>query len=119
VFAFNEPEISDDLELTREQRAAIRQVVRDLFARPSRTSEREPGREKGRGSATEASASARTAEMDKIDKAVAKAVEVLNPEQARRWRELTGPPFADVADLRHWGRKGSGKPPGPPPRLTN
>jgi hypothetical protein len=104
VFAFNEPEIVDELKLTREQRAAIRQIVQDLFVRPPQPPE--PGRGR-RGPTAEA-----------FEKAVASAVDVLNPEQARRWRELTGPPFPAAAELRQWGRPGS-KPPGGPPRPQN
>jgi hypothetical protein len=107
VFAFNEPEIVDELKLTRDQRTAIRQIIQDLFARPWRPPEHEPVRDKGRGPSAEA-----------MEKAVARAVDILNPEQARRWRELTGSPFADALELRQWGRHG-GKPPGPPPRPSN
>ena len=105
VFAFNEPENVDELELTREQRAAIRQIIQNLFTKAYRPPERERerafegGRERARAEAWE--------------QAVARAVEILTPRQARRWHELTGAPFADAAVLRSWGRRGD-RPPGPP-----
>jgi hypothetical protein len=105
VFAFNEPEIVDELELTRDQRTAIRQIVQDLFARPFRPPEREGGRERGPGR--------RGPDPEAMEHAVAQAVAILRPKQARRWHELTGQSFADAAALRTWGRFG-GRPPGPP-----
>ena len=106
VFAFNEPEIVDELQLTKDQRSAIRKIIQDLFAKATRPPEREGDRARGREGSRE------RARTEALDQVLAQAVEVLTPQQARRWHELTGPTFADAPALR-WGRRGD-RPMGPP-----
>ena len=126
IFAFKDPEIVRALRLTSDQRAAIRDIERQMFSErfrppgidasgrfpppgppgpPPPFARIEPSR--GAGRPFGELGGPRTS----MARWVAKAVELLTPEQVAVWRELTGPEFSDQDALAPPGPPG---PPGPP-----
>lgn len=98
LFAFKDPDIAAELDLTPAQRTAIRKIEREAFEevwrrrnqrRGEKGPQHRPGDDRGPG--------------PEIQQALAKAVALLTEEQVRRWRELTGAPV----------KGGIGKPPPP------
>ena len=89
LFALKEPEIATELELTPQQRVAIRKIERDaLHAWHAWQGDhgRGPGREKHRGRDDE-----RARWRKVFREALAGATALLTDRQLRRWGELTGP----------------------------
>jgi hypothetical protein len=100
VFVFREPEIVDAIEITPEQRAAIRTIVHDTLAKLF------PPRDHRRG---QGDFRWRPPNPELMDEAVARVVKLFNTDQIRRWHELTGPIYPGAGTLRF--RK-------PPPRKS-
>jgi len=91
VFVFREPEIVDALEITSEQRAAIRTIEHDTLAKLF------PPREHRRG---QGDFRWRPPNPELMDEAVARVVKLFNADQIRRWHELTGPIYPGAGSLR-------------------
>jgi serine/threonine protein kinase len=100
IFAFRDPEIVTALELTLEQRKAIREIERGLF--------RHRFDQRGEGRVREGAAGG-PPRMTKRE-AVSKVLELLTPNQIRKWNELIGPPFAGIDDPPPRGLQGFGPP---------
>jgi hypothetical protein len=119
--AFKEPEVVAALELTREQRAAIRKIERELFGRgPERDRGFTPPERRGVPGERGVPDRGRHDQGPKEDKphdrglreqggpdfrqAMSKVLALLNEEQIQRWRKLTGaaveglnePPFGGL-----------------------
>lgn len=110
LFAFKDSEIVKALDLTVEQRKAVRDIEREIFAQgggggpPMR---RGPGENRGPG-------------PPRINRqeSVARVVAILTDEQRGKWQELVGEPFAGFDEPPFRGPGGFGPPQerrGPPP----
>jgi len=104
IFAFKDPEVVTALELTPDQRKAIREIERGLF----RHAFGQPwqGRGPGRGSEGSPGGPPRPTKRE----AVAKVLEILNADQVRKWGEITGAPFVGIDEPSFRGRSGFGPP---------
>ncbi|HWB12574.1 MAG TPA: serine/threonine-protein kinase [Pirellulales bacterium] len=115
--AFKEPDVVAALELTGDQRAAIRKIERAYFGKHPEQDRGPPGgpgprREHGRHEAGRPDRRPPPPGESPDDRqAVSKVLELLNQDQIRRWNELTGVPVDGLHKPPFDG------PPGPkPPR---
>lgn len=109
LFAFQEPDIIDALQLTSEQRRSIREIeFQAVFGRgPRHFPEGRPPLD-FRGPPPN-----REEDDRRRRDAVQQVVALLEPEQRERWELLTGPPFIGRVMQMHHGMP-FGPPPGPP-----
>jgi hypothetical protein len=82
VQAFSDPEIAKKLNLTDSQKSTIQEIVREMY-------EKQPSREEFQDDREAAMKKAQ--EVDKMT--LEKAIDKLNDEQQKTWKELLGPPF--------------------------
>jgi serine/threonine protein kinase len=96
--AFQEPDVIKALSLTREQRRSIREIEFESHVRfgPERRPSRGPDRGLPR---SQARGPDRRHEGNEShdQRTVERVVELLTPDQAGRWRQLTGPKFEGPA----------------------
>jgi serine/threonine protein kinase len=85
-FTFKDPEVVQALDLSKEQRKAIREVEREIFRPPFG----HPG--PGRGGEGMRGGPPRLTKKESVEKVLA----LLTDEQLRKWKDMTGPPFADA-----------------------
>lgn len=135
VFAFQEPEIIEQLDLTSDQQKKIREIESQLFFRFDRKPfdgppgdefheppphDRKPGFGRGEGGPFEKHGPPHNEEHEQqMREAVQQVVTLLTPEQTEKWRAMIGAPFAGKTRFFHRGFPGGGPafdgpPPGPP-----
>jgi eukaryotic-like serine/threonine-protein kinase len=86
LMAFHEPRVVDALRLTPEQRQQIRAIEGSLFARMRPPGPPHPGEHHG---------PSKDMHMEDVQRnAVERVAALFTPEQVKRWKELTGEPFA-------------------------
>jgi hypothetical protein len=107
LFAFKEPEIVKSLELTVEQRRAIRDIEREMFGPPPGP-RHGPGRGPGAGPGDPRWRPPNLRRQESVPKALA----LLTDDQVRRWRDLTGEPFTNFEEPPFPGPRGFGPPGG-------
>jgi hypothetical protein len=104
IFAFKEPEVVKALQLTPAQRAQIREIEREAFARRfflrPHPESRGPSPDRPPPEASQ---------LNPRD-VVLKVLDILDDAQKQTWQALTGEPFQDPQDEFPFG------PFGPPPR---
>ncbi|MGE5192263.1 MAG: serine/threonine protein kinase, partial [Deltaproteobacteria bacterium] len=105
IFAFKGPEVVDALQLTKQQRQAIREIERDAFRRPFHFGG------PGRGSDKTPGGPPRPTKREIVEKVLG----LLDEGQVQKWRELTGVPFAGLDEpLFPWMRGGPSREPRAP-----
>jgi hypothetical protein len=107
LFAFKEPEIVQSLELTVEQRRAIREIERETFGPPPGP-RRGPGRGPGAGPGDPRWRPPHLRRQESVPRVLA----LLTDDQVLRWRELTGEPFTNFEEPPFPGPRGFGPPGG-------
>jgi serine/threonine protein kinase len=85
-FTFKDPEVVQALDLTKDQRKAIREIEREVFRPPFG-----PGGP-GRGGEGMRGGPPRLTKKETVEKVLA----LLTDEQLQKWKEMSGPPFADA-----------------------
>jgi serine/threonine protein kinase len=88
LFTFKDPDVVDDLKLTKEQRKKIREIEREIrptFGPPG------SGPGPGRGAGGWRGGAPRLTKKETVNKVLA----LLNDTQLQKWKDLTGLPFAD------------------------
>ncbi|MBI5760164.1 MAG: protein kinase [Planctomycetales bacterium] len=112
--AFQEPDVIKALSLTREQRRSIREIEFETHVRfgPERRPSRGPDRGPPRGQDRGPDRWHKGGESQD-QRTIERVVELLTPDQADRWQQLTGPKFEGQAGFMPPG----GAPSFPPPTL--
>jgi hypothetical protein len=118
VFAFSDSDVVAALKLTADQKKRIREVQDEVtFAgpRPGGPGGRPPDSGSHRGQSGDATSERSSDEwrraLDEARRVRDRVLELLTPEQKRKWEELTGKPFE--ADLRTPRSSGPRRPDGP------
>lgn len=109
IFAFKEPEIVRQLDLSSEQRSKIREIERDFFTRAFRPGPG-PGAGPPPGGPPGGPPGRPPGDPRSFYELVGKVVEILRADQQKTWKRLIGPEFSALGEERFPG------PPFGPPR---
>ncbi len=116
-FAFKDPDVVTALDLSNEQRKAIREIERETFRRgfgPPGQGREPPGQgRESPGAARDADRLRERPPRPKKTETVAKVVAILKPNQVEEWNKLIGAPFPGLDEIVVQGMPWmSGGPPG-------